>query len=210
MTLSSRPSYGGMLTRAIADESIPRKDVPVYAARQLLRVVGSGFVEVWGPIEQQNVSLRHEYERYRRLLTDKTLQQANLSEGKLLFARTCGPCHKMYGEGGDLGPDITGSNRTNLDYLLTNILEPSADIQDDYKMVVITTRDGRTYAGNIASENIANLTLKVVGQDPVVIAKSTIQSREVTPVSMMPPGLLESLSEAEIVNLIAYLQKATR
>lgn len=210
MTLSSRPAYGGLLTKAIADNLVPRKDVPVYAARQLLRVVGSGFVEVWGPIEQQNVSLRQDYEKYRRLLNDKALSGANLAEGKKLFVTTCGPCHKMYGEGGDLGPDITGSNRTNLDYLLTNILEPSADIQDDYKMVVITTRDGRTYAGTVASENSANLTLKVVGQDPVVIAKSTIQSREVTPVSMMPPGLLEALSEQEVINLVAFLQKASK
>jgi len=210
MTLSSRSSYGNLLTRAIASGEVPKKDVPAYAARQLLRVVGSGFVEVWGPIEQQNTGSQHEYARYRRILSDKALDAADLAAGKKLFLTTCGPCHKMYGNGGDLGPDITGSNRSNLDYLLTNILEPSADIQDDYKMVVITTRDGRNFAGNIASENDQQLTLKVVGQDPVVLAKSTIQSREVTPVSMMPPGLLETLSEQEVINLVAYLKKADK
>ncbi len=208
MSLASRPGYGGLLTKAIAEGTIPKKDVPAYAARQLLRVVGSGFVEVWGPIEQQNTGGQQEYARYRGILSGQAMAKADLAAGKKLFANTCGPCHQMYGKGGDIGPDITGSNRRNLDYLLANILEPSADIQDDYKMVVITTRDGRTYAGNISSENNQQLTLKVVGQDPVVLAKSAIQSREVTPVSMMPPGLLETLTDKEIVDLVAYLQKA--
>lgn len=208
MTLSSRPGYGGLLTRAIASGAVPRKEVPAYAARQLLRVVGSGFVEVWGPIEQQNAGGQEEYARYRRILSDKAMAGADLASGKQLFLNTCGPCHRMYGNGGDLGPDITGSNRANLDYLLSNILEPSADIQDDYKMVVVTTRDGRTYAGNVSSENNQQVTLKVVGQEPVVLAKSSIQSREVTPVSMMPPGLLEGLTEKEVVDLVAYLRKA--
>lgn len=208
MAMASRPGYGGLLTRAISSGTIPKKDVPAYAARQLLRVVGSGFVEVWGPIEQQNTGGQHEYARYRRILSGQAIARADLAAGKKLFANTCGPCHKMHGAGGDIGPDITGSNRTNLDYLLANILEPGADIQDDYKMVVITTRDGRTYAGNISSENNQQLTLKIVGQEPVVLAKSAIQSREVTPVSMMPPGLLETLTEKETIDLIAYLQNA--
>lgn len=210
MALSSRPGYGGLLTRAIASGAVPKKEVPAYAARQLLRVVGSGFVEVWGPIEQQNTGVHQEYTKYRKLLSDQATDKADLAAGKQLFINTCGPCHKMYGKGGDIGPDITGSNRRNLDYLLANILEPSADIQDDYKMVVITTRDGRTFAGNIAAENNQQVTLKIVGQAPAIILKSNIQSREVTPVSMMPPGLLTTLSDKEVVDLIGYLRRAEK
>jgi putative heme-binding domain-containing protein len=111
----------------------------------------------------------------------------------------------MFGEGEVLGPDLTGSNRTDVDYILLNVLEPSAEIQDDYKMVVITTRDGRNYSGNVIAENERQLTLRVVGQDPVIINKSAIQSREVTPVSMMPPGLFENMDDEEIIDLVAYL-----
>lgn len=206
-TLASRPRYGWMLTRAIADKQVSKRDVPIYVARQLRRVVGSGFVEVWGPIDQlptaENAS---EYNRYKRLLTGKALASASPHKGRLLFQRTCGSCHKMYGEGGNVGPDITGSNRANVEYLLSNVLDPSGEIQDDYKMVVVTTRDGRTYAGNIAGENERQLTLRVVGQDAVIINKSNIQSREATPVSMMPPGLFKTLTNTEIVDLVKYLQ----
>src|SRR5690606_20817167 len=203
-TLSSRSRYGGMLSNAIKEGRIPKKDIPPNIARQLLRVVGSGFIEVWGPIEL----VPHDtaaYVRYRKILTDSSLQVADVKKGKVLFQNTCGTCHKMYGEGNVMGPDLTGSNRTDKEYILMNVLEPSAEIQDDYKMVVITTRDGRIYSGNVISESQRQLTLRVVGQDPVIINKSTIQSREVTPVSMMPTGLFENLSSDEIVDLVAYL-----
>ena len=116
----------------------------------------------------------------------------------------------MYGEGGVLGPDLTGSNRTDPEYILMNVLEPSAEIQDDYKMVVINTRDGRTYSGNIISENQRQITMRIVGQDQVVINKSGILSREATDVSMMPSGLFENLTQAEIVNLMGYLKTNKR
>ena len=184
---------------------MPKRDVPPYVARQLLRVVGSGFVEVWGPIEQNGtdeVALRQIPETAYAI---KPLASASAVKGHAVFQRTCGSCHKMYGEGGNIGPDLTGSNRTNTEYLLFNVLNPSGEIQEDYKMVVVTTRDGRTYSGNVIAENDRQVTLRVVGQDAVVINKSSIQSREVTPVSMMPPGLFNNLTDAEVLDLVAYL-----
>lgn len=202
--MAARPAYGWQLTRAIADGSVPRRDVPPHIARQLLRVVGSGFIEVWGPVEESANDARA-YSRYRRMLTDAALRSADLANGRALYDQTCAPCHRLHGAGGDLGPDLTGSNRTNVDYLLFNILDPSGEVQDDYRMVVVTTRDGRTYAGTVAAETDRHLTLRVVGQAPAVIAIADIQSRETAPVSMMPPGLLHQLTDAEIVNLVGYL-----
>ncbi|MCB0852754.1 MAG: dehydrogenase, partial [Bacteroidetes bacterium] len=163
--LSSRSVYGRQLTSAIKSGEIPRRDIPAYVARQLRRVVGNGFVEVWGPIDQLTADKAAAYQKYQAMLTDEKLATANPASGKVIFQQTCGACHKMYDEGGNIGPDITGSNRANLDYLLSNILDPSGEIQDDYRMVVITTRDGRTYSGNIASENERQVFLRVVGQE---------------------------------------------
>lgn len=205
-TLSARSAYGNMLMNEIKANRIPKRDVPANVARQLLRVVGSGFIEIWGPIEQV-ASDEAAYEKYQKILSKEALAGANVKRGKTLFQQTCGSCHKMYGQGGVMGPDLTGSNRKEVDYILLNVLEPSAEIQDDYKMVVINTRDGRTYSGNVIGEDQRQLTLRVVGQnEPILINKSTIQSREVAPVSMMPPGLFEHLEEKEIIDLMAYLQ----
>ena len=108
-----------------------------------------------------------------------------------------------------MGPDLTGSNRGNLDYLLLNVLNPNAEVQDAYKMVVVTTRDGRTFAGNIVTETDRQLTLRVVGRDAAaVINKSDIQSREATATSMMPPGLFDALTDREVIDLVGYVRTA--
>ncbi|WP_241265131.1 PVC-type heme-binding CxxCH protein [Algoriphagus aestuariicola] len=208
-TLSSRARYGNMLTNELKSKKIAKSEVPASVARQLLRVVGSGFIEVWGPIESVPKD-KAAYDKYRAMLKPESLASANLKTGKAVFTKTCGSCHKMYGEGGIIGPDLTGSNRTDPEYVLMNVLEPTAEIQDDYKMVVINTRDGRTYSGNVISENERQVTLRIVGQDQVLINKSGILSREVTDVSMMPSGLFENLSQEEIVNLMGYLKTNKR
>ena len=204
-TLSSRGRYGRMLTDALASGAIARRDVPPYAARQLRRVVGVRFADVWGPIED-NASEERAYARYRRILSDSAIGSANLTNGRAAFQRTCGPCHKLYGEGGAIGPDLTGSNRANLEYLLSNVLNPNGEVQDAYKMVIVTTRDGRIHSGNVVSETDRQLTLRVVGRDPVVINKADIQARDVTATSMMPTGLFDALADREVIDLVAYLR----
>ena len=205
-TLASRPSYGWALTQAIKRGEVPRRDIPAYVARQLRRVVGSGFLEVWGPIDALSADKEAAYAKYRVLLSDETVAAGDARQGRAVFDRACAACHKMYGRGGVIGPDITGSNRANLDYLLSNMLEPSSEIPEGYHMVLVTSHDGRTYFGNIANEDERQVTLRVVGQDPIVIAKSSIQSREEVPVSMMPEGLLGTLSDAEVIALAAYMR----
>ena len=209
LTMASRPIYGWILTGALKEDPSRKSEVPAYVARQLRRVVGNGFVEVWGPIDDIGANKEADYARYQTLLSDDAIAGADPAQGEVLFEQTCGACHMMFGNGGTIGPELTGSNRTNLDYLLSNILNPSEVIQDDYLMEVVTTRDGRTYLGNIAAENEHHLTLRVVGQGEVLISKPDIQSRETTPNSLMPLGLLESLSDDQVVNLMGYLQRAT-
>ena len=208
--LASRTDYGRILMYALRENIIPKRDVPAYVARQMRRVVGSGFLEVWGPLNQLSAEKVAANAKYKALLNVEALTSADARKGREMYDVQCGVCHKMYGNGGILGPDITGSNRTNIDYLLSNILDPSAEIQDDYKIVMVTTRDGRTYVGNIASENERTLTLRVVGQDSVLISKSNIQSREGSELSMMPEGIFANLTDQEVLNLVAYLTTARK
>ncbi len=204
-TMSSRPVYGWIIMDMLKEKQLEKKEIPASTARQLRRVVGSGFVEVWGPIEETPKNEK-EFAKYKNLFTETAMKSADRKNGEQLFIKTCGTCHKMYGTGGSIGPDLTGSNRTSVDYLLQNILNPSDEIQDTYKLVVVTTRDGRTYSGNVIGENERQITMRIVGQDAVNITKSSIQSREVMPVSMMPQGQLNNLSEKETVDLLTYLQ----
>ncbi len=204
-TLSTRPGSGRELTSAIARGDIPRQDIPAWIARQLRRVVGNGFVEVWGSVEQLSAEKRAAMARFRNLLTEEALEAADPSRGRALFEAACGVCHVMYQSGREVGPDITGADRQNLDYLLGNIVDPSADIQDDYRMVMVATQDGRSLAGNIVNQSDRQITLRTIGQD-IVLDRSEILSQEVARVSLMPERLLEQLSDEQVLDLIAYLR----
>ena len=204
-TLASRPTYGWMLTEAIKSGDISREEVPAYVARQLRRVVGSGFVEVWGPIDEGPSDDDEAFEAYRMLLTPEAIAAADPSNGRRLYERTCAACHIMYDEGGIIGPDLTGSNRTDIEYILSNVLTPSEEIQDDYRMVIVTMRDGRTLIGNVSNETERQLTLRIVGRGDVALEKSEIQSREVSANSLMPEGLFRTLTDEEVLDLTSYL-----
>ncbi len=205
-TLASRARYGRLLTDALAAAIVPRRDVPLHVARQLRRIAGTRFADVWGPIDQV-ASEERAYARYRGLINETAMRTSDPRSGRGVFQRTCGPCHTMYGEGGTIGPDLTGSNRANLEYLLFNVLNPNGEVPDAYKMVLVTTRDGRTFSGNVVAETERQITLRVVGRDAAaVISKSDIQSRDVTPVSMMPPGLFDALTDREVIDLVGYLR----
>ncbi len=145
--LASRSKYGVELTAAIRKGDVPKSDIPAYVARLLRRVVGNSFVDVWGPIDELGTDKEAMLAKYRELLKDEPLSKADLAKGRALFNRTCAACHKLHGYGGEVGPDITGANRTNLEYLLSNIVTPSAIIQDAYKMHIVLMEDGRILSG---------------------------------------------------------------
>jgi len=206
--MASKSSTADLLLYGLKNEIIPKRDVPNYVARQMRRVLGSGFLEYWGPLEKLAEEKMLAYNKYSSILTQEALLNADILSGKKTYAGLCGQCHVMFGEGGKIGPELTGSNRTDLEYLLYNILNPNSDVQDDYLMVLVTTREGMTYAGNIVSENDRSITMRTVGQEGIVLLKSNIQSKEVQSVSMMPEGLIDWIHDQEVINLIAYLQSS--
>jgi len=206
-TLASRSESGRMLTDAIRTNKVARTDIPAYVARILQRVVGNGFLEVWGPVEGMSADKTEMLDKYRGLLTSDEAKAGNAARGRLLFNKTCAVCHKLYGHGSSVGPDITGANRGNLDYLLGNVITPSAIIQDAYRMQIVLTVDGRVYSGIPRGEDERVLRLQVANQDsPVVIPKSKIEERETAKVSMMPDGLLKTMADQDVLDLFTYLQ----
>ncbi len=206
LTLASRRSTAQPLFAALRSGAVAQREVSAFAARQLLRVLGPSFADFWGPVTQPDEAKQAEIARLKAALTPGVLAGADLRNGRALFGTTCAACHVLHDEGGRIGPDLTGSNRTNLDYLLAEIVNPSEVIQDAYRLVTVTTRDGRTLAGNVAAEDDRSLALRLVGDDQR-IEKSDILSREVSPASMMPEGLLHNLTPDEVRDLIAYLMK---
>ncbi|MFP6670668.1 MAG: cytochrome C, partial [Pirellulaceae bacterium] len=125
---------------------------------------------------------------------------------RAVYKKTCAACHILYQDGGKVGPNITGSNRANLNYILLNLLDPSYDVPESYKMVMITTVNGRVLSGVIGAEDNQRLVLKTAEQPMVVISKEDIDLRKVSPLSLMPEGQLLKMKNREVLDLIKYLQ----
>jgi len=157
--LSARRSTAQALVAELKKKTIPKTDVTAFDARQLYRVLGPSFVEFWVPITQLASDKQAEMAKYKAMLTDPVIAKANTSKGRAIFERTCMGCHMLYGAGGIVGPDLTGSNRANLDYILAQIINPSEVMQESYQLVIVTTRDGRTLSGTVAAEDNQQLTL---------------------------------------------------
>jgi putative heme-binding domain-containing protein len=143
--------------------------------------------------------------KYRERILAADFSKADIAQGRVVYQQVCGACHIMYGEGGKIGPELTGSNRANLDYFLLNVLAPSYDVPEGYRMVTVTSKDGQVFVGNVVEEDAGKVVLNMVGQKTVV-AKSDIKSRETSNVSMMPEGLLNPLQDKQILDLIAYMR----
>jgi len=205
-TLATRRGYAKALVVAIKNKTVARDDVPPHVARSLSIVLGDSFVKTFGNVRQLAEDRAKLMAKYKKMITDDAVADADASKGRALFEKTCASCHLLYGTGGKIGPDLTGSNRANLDYILLNSVDPSYDVPDGYKMVMIQTVDGRLVNGVIAEEDNQRVVLKTVEQPTVVIAKEDIEARKISPKSMMPDGQLEQMKPQEVIDLIKYLR----
>jgi putative heme-binding domain-containing protein len=132
------------------------------------------------------------------------LAKADRVQGRAIFAKTCAACHTLFDAGGKIGPDLTGSQRANPEYLLTKLLDPNAVVAQDYQMTVIETVNGRFISGIVTKEDGKTVTVQTQNE-LLTLPRGDIQERKKTGQSMMPEKLLEPLSDTEVRDLIAYI-----
>jgi putative membrane-bound dehydrogenase-like protein len=206
-TLTSRPTYAIALLEAMEAGTVPRRDLSAFAARQLLAfkdpVLANKLTKVWGTLRtgQDKSAL---LAKYYGITAPEALKMADRSHGRFIFNQTCAKCHTLFGEGGKVGPDLTGSQRANNEYLLAKLLDPSAVVAKDYQLTIIATKAGRSLSGIVKEENDKVVSLQTENE-VVRIAKADIDTREQSKQSMMPEGQLEKMSDAEVRDLFAYL-----
>jgi len=216
--LEERPALvGAMVTRlpsakallaAIASGAIPRADLTPFHARQIVSLHDAGLTarlgEVWGVVRPMGADKAPVKQRFRQALTPERLPTAELGRGRVVFQQVCANCHRLYGEGGAVGPDLTGSGRANLDYLLDHIIDPSALVPADYRMAIVTLKDGRVLNGVVRAKTVR--TVSVQTQTELTIVEWTeITALDQPEQSLMPEGLLESLPPEQARDLLAYL-----
>ena len=209
-TLSSRVGYARPLLNAVENGQVPRQDISAFHARQIHNLGNQQLKEtlekIWGNLRKSPVEKQEEIASWQSKLTPWRLSAANLSNGKLMFDRACASCHMIYGEGGALGPHLDGSDRKNLFYLLENLIDPSAVLPQDYRMTVITLNDGRVLSGNITEQTRHAITLAGLATVEVIPLSEVVKQEQLEQ-STMPEGLLQTMSDNEVTDLIAFLQQ---
>jgi putative heme-binding domain-containing protein len=212
-TLATRPAYARTLLSAIESKTIPARDVSPFTARQLQafgnKDISDKLAAVWGTIRPAGADKKSQMAKYKAALTPDALQSADVPNGRLLFNRTCAACHKLNGDGADIGPDLTGSNRDNLDFVLENVLDPSAIVGRDYKLTIVATKDGRVLSG-IVRERIERALVLQTANERVTLSVDDIEEMKESAVSMMPEGIFDKLTAEEVRDLVGFLGKTSR
>ncbi len=212
-TLASRKTWAAALLDAVEQEQIPRTDLTAFTARQLRNLGDPELVErvneVWGEIRETSAERVKQMADYKKRLTPDQLARANPAAGRGVFVKLCANCHRLFGTGGEIGPDLTGSQRANLDYILENMIDPSASVARDYQMEILVTISGRVITGLVIAETETAVTVATVSER-IVIPAAEIEERQTSPNSIMPDGLLKQLNFQEIRDLIAYLASPTQ
>jgi putative heme-binding domain-containing protein len=142
---------------------------------------------------------------WNRRLSHVGWRSGDLERGRTVFTKaSCASCHSG---AQSLGPDLHGvAGRFSREDLFTAILQPSKDISPRYRTTLLATADGKTHQGIIIYEAVDSLILQTGPAQTVRISNPQVVSRRVTQTSLMPPGLLDKLSDREIADLYAYLK----
>ncbi|MCB1234580.1 MAG: HEAT repeat domain-containing protein [Verrucomicrobiae bacterium] len=205
--LTGRPEWSRPLIAAVESGAVPKAAVNPMQARKMASggddAVKAGVEKLWGAIRaERNPGREAVIARVKTLVGEMAGDWRN---GEAVFARTCAACHKLHGKGNVIGPDITVSGRGTLDQLLSNVLDPNLVIGAGYQARLVTTRDGRTLMGLPVEDNDRRLVLRPPAGKDETIARADVEKVEALPVSLMPEGLESTMSERDLVDLIAYL-----
>ncbi len=212
MALVARPKFARELLKAIAEGKVAKADLGSLAARQIRAfndaALNAQLVAVWGETRETPADKLKLIAELKARHTPDSLAQADVAKGHALFVAVCGQCHKLFGEGGAIGPDLTGSGRRNLDYLLQNIVDPNAVVDAAYYLNTLTLKDGRVLSGIVGAQTERTLTLRSIGQE-TTLDRADIVQRDTQPISLMPEALLQALSAEQQRDLLAYLMSET-
>ena len=212
-TLSSRVAFAQELLAGLAAKTIPHADVPAETIRQLRnlndKALNEKIASVWGLVRDTPADRKKLIGDWSQKLNPAVLAKADLGAGRAIYSKVCMQCHTLYGVGGKVGPEITGANRSDLNYLLENIFDPSAVIPKEYAAIKFDLLDGRVITGILKEENQATLTV-VTATETLTLRATDVDKRTPSELSMMPDDITKPLSDTQIRDLLAYLKFNTQ
>ena len=205
--LTQRDAWGQALVDAVGRKEVPADAANVNQIRKLLGSKDAGLAgrarAVWGHVrEGRNPDREAVVARMRTFLRG---HKGDPVAGRAAFRKLCAQCHKIYGEGQEVGPELTGVGRSSYEALLSNVFDPNLVIGAAYQATTVATRDGRVLTGLLAEDSPQRIVLKVQGGKQEVIPRDDVEERKLSPLSLMPEEIEKQLAEPEWSDLIAFL-----
>ena len=164
----------------------------------------------WGKLQAQSSAEKTSTVNRLKLVLNPsgtTLRfKGDAAEGKKLFTQLCATCHKLFGEGSTIGPELTGADRKNAEWLLTQIVDPSAFIRPEFVNHNVAMKDGRSLTGLLVEQSDRALTLLDAQNQRTVLNRADVKELTASRTSLMPEGLLESLTPQQVRDLFSHLQ----
>ncbi len=207
--LCTRSSWASELLDVIAEKTVNPRDLRPAQVSQILQLddpaLSRRVETLWGRVPGPGSA-----EKTQRIAEVRGFlpegDKGNAERGRPVFKEQCAVCHKLFDEGESIGPDLTGSERKNLDFLLTSLVDPSAMIRKEFEAQTLALKDGRILSGLVVEETGKTLTLVDSNRQKSVLPRDQIEIIKPSNVSLMPEGLLDKLPEDQVRDLFKYLQ----
>jgi putative membrane-bound dehydrogenase-like protein len=204
-----RPESALAFLQLVENGDVPAGDAPLAQLAQLAahrsEAIDALVRRHWGQIGPG--TSEEKLATIRRFSNDLRAGTGDRAAGKTLFAKHCAVCHRLFGEGNQIGPELTAANRQDAAALLGNLVDPSAVIRNDYTSYVVLTEGGRAVTGLLAEQDAAQVTVLDAQNRRIALKREEIASIEPSDVSLMPERLLDQLTPQELRDLFAYLQQ---
>jgi putative heme-binding domain-containing protein len=203
--LASRTSWARVFLGAVEAKTIAALDVPIPVIRELSKSKDQSIrdraVKSLGRYREPNADKAKIIAQKKQIVLHGDY---DLEAGHQIAKKTCFICHKLHGEGAEVGPDLTGVGRSTLDALLANVIDPNQFIGKGYENVEVETKDGRSLSGRLVEDTDTHIKLLSAGPREEVVSRNDLSSLKVSATSVMPEGL-EQMPEADFRNLMWYI-----
>jgi putative membrane-bound dehydrogenase-like protein len=205
--LTQRSIWTRALLEQMNAKKIPTTALTTAHIRKLQASKDKALVELvqktWGSVrDERNPEREKVVAEMRKLLSEK---RGDAVAGKAVFTKNCAVCHKMYGEGQDVGPDITVNGRSDFEQLLSNVFDPNLVIGSGYLATNVTTTSGQMFSGLLVEDNAQRIVLKLQGGEVKTIPRDDVDTAKQSKVSLMPEQLEKQMTPQEIRDLFAFL-----
>ena len=204
-TMIMRGKWKVQFVEAVDRKDIAAGDVPVNVIRTLSKETDQAARErvarAFGRFRESDADKLKLIAAKRKVVLEGPV---DLEAGHEVARKTCFVCHKLHGEGAEVGPDLTGVGRSTLDALLANVIDPNQIIGKGYENVEVETKDGRSLSGRLVENTEVRVKLLAIGPKEEIVARADIESMRVSELSVMPEGL-EQVADADFRNLIWYI-----